>query len=582
MSAPVYVPKWLIVGFLAAVGCLAGWMLGAGQLLTANAAPNPASTAPAPRDSGPPVVEGATTAPAQSPGAPGPAPPAAANVASPSPTVPSAGVASTVNSTIRIVPVPGGYLGEAITPNSTIRINPVTSVPNVPVVPPVTGMPPPFLSPVTGMPPSFFPPVTGMPPPFFSPMAGMQPSFFSPVTGMPPPFFSPVTGMPPPFFPPVTGMPPPFFSPMAGMQPSFFPPVTGMHPSFFPPVTPIGAWGPPQPLPPLVSPPLFAANLWNPLPGARSRGVAFSEWESYRSDVAGRNILLTTDDSNFFRDRFGKLNANTGDIDASGLNVIDSTDAIIRGSESADEAPYQTVAAALVDLASEGNGDNGGAPSDDDDDDDDDDDEGGDEDVDEFAPAAEAPEANGDIPPGVAVPAPIGTQSTQGTQPSSPTSPTRSPTQATQPSSPTSPAPSPGAATAAVVPPPNIQTNIPYFYIGGDDDDVAGGESTSGPNAGFDFPYTTWSNNVRPDVATAVHTDEGTTLASGSDAIVIGADGYDDDDNRAVGENIVMTRDDGNVVVGGVGDVNAQIGDAEQGVLVMDVNRTAIQGGGAY
>ena len=85
-----------------------------------------------------------------------------------------------------------------------------------------------------------------------------------------------------------------------------------------------------------------------------------------------------------------------------------------------------------------------------------------------------------------------------------------------------------------------------------------------------------------PETSTAVHTDEGTTLASGSDAIVIGADGYDDDDNRAVGENIVITRDDGNVVIGGVGNVNAQIGDAEQGVLVMDVDRTFIQGGGAY
>jgi hypothetical protein len=43
--------------------------------------------------------------------------------------------------------------------------------------------------------------------------------------------------------------------------------------------------------------------------------------------------------------------------------------------------------------------------------------------------------------------------------------------------------------------------------------------------------------------------------------MVIDADGYDDD-NRATGENIVITRDDGNVVIGGTGDVNAQIEDS--------------------
>ena len=131
-----------------------------------------------------------------------------------------------------------------------------------------------------------------------------------------------------------------------------FAPVTGVGTwPIFAPVTGIGSWGPPQPLPPLVSPPLFAANLWNPLPGATSRGVSFAEWESYRTDVAGRNILVTTDDSNFFRDRYGLINANTGDIDASGLNVIDATDSVIREASPADEAPWQTMAAALVDLA---------------------------------------------------------------------------------------------------------------------------------------------------------------------------------------------------------------------------------------
>jgi hypothetical protein len=102
------------------------------------------------------------------------------------------------------------------------------------------------------------------------------------------------------------------------------------------------------------------------------------------------------------------------------------------------------------------------------------------------------------------------------------------------------------------------------------------------PEEGFDFPYTTWARQINAGAASAVHTDEGTTLASGADALVIGGDGYDDDDNRALGEDITITRDDGNVIVGGIGDANSQVGDSEQGAVIMDVTRTYIQGGGAY
>ena len=100
----------------------------------------------------------------------------------------------------------------------------------------------------------------------------------------------------------------------------------------------------------LQIPPFYTEQLFAPLPGAQTRGVGISEWESYRTDVAGKDILVTTDDSNFFRDRNGKLNGNTGDTDASGLNVTDATDSVIYGTESADEAPWQTVAQALVDI----------------------------------------------------------------------------------------------------------------------------------------------------------------------------------------------------------------------------------------
>jgi hypothetical protein len=253
----------------------------------------------------------------------------------------------------------------------------------------------------------------------------------------------------------------------------------------------------------------------NPLPGAKSRGVAFSEWESYRTDAAGQNILVTTDDSNFFRDRDGKLNGNTGDTDASGLNVTDAADSVILGTESADQAPWQ------VDPPS-----GSGAPA-----------SGATQDSgDGVVEAPDAPDAN----PGSGV--------TTG-----PTVPTAVPIQTT-----------PAATAAVAIARPR------------------GGGSTTPSSDGSDFPYYAWVRNANSNVATSVHTDEGTTLASGADAFVIGGDGYDDDDNRAAGNNIVITRDDDNVVIGGTGDVNAQIGDSEQGAVIMGVQRVFVKGGGAY
>jgi hypothetical protein len=288
-------------------------------------------------------------------------------------------------------------------------------------------------------------------------------------------------------------------------------------------------------------------NLFTPLPGAKSRGVSFSEWESYRTDLAGRNIIATTDDSNVFVNRIGKLNGNTGDTDASGLNITDATDSVIRGTESADEAPYQTIAQAIVDIATAHRTDLqdlAGSESDDDGDANDPDPGANEEDAPATptSPSVSGSDAVGDTDTGDAAPPPAAA----GTPDAAP--------------APVSAAP---VATAA-----NVET------------DAGGGGDSA--NEGYDFPYVTWINAISANAASAVHTDEGTTLASGQDALVVGGDGYDDDDNRVAGENIVITRDDGNVVLGGAGDVNAQIGDSEQGAVIMDVHRVSIQGGGAY
>ena len=136
-----------------------------------------------------------------------------------------------------------------------------------------------------------------------------------------------------------------------------------------------------------------------------------------------------------------------------------------------------------------------------------------------------------------------------------------------------------GAAAAVVAPPPDRTDEDTDDEVDPDDDDDADEDD---PNDGFDFPYADWMQQIAADPRPRYTPTKARRLASGADALVIGADGYDDDDNRAAGENIVITRDDGNVVIGGTGDVNAQIGDSEQGAVIMGVTRTFIKGGGAY
>jgi hypothetical protein len=305
----------------------------------------------------------------------------------------------------------------------------------------------------------------------------------------------------------------------------------------------------------LEIPPFLPQNLFTPLPGAKSRGVSFSEWESYRTDLAGRNIIATTDDSNVFVNRIGKLNGNTGDTDASGLNVTDATDSVIRGTESADEPPYQTVSQAVVDIATANPADLqdlAGSDSDDDGD------------------------ANNPDPGANPEDRPVATPTTRPSSAPSPAVSGNDPSGDTDTGDPAFPT----AVAGASVTQPATPSAAPVATAGYVETDASGGSDST--NEGYDFPYVTWTNAISGDVASAVHTDEGTTLASGQDALVVGGDGYDDDDNRVAGENIVLTRDDGNVVLGGAGDVNGQIGDSEQGAVIMDVHRVFIQGGGAY
>ena len=75
-------------------------------------------------------------------------------------------------------------------------------------------------------------------------------------------------------------------------------------------------------------------------------------------------------------------------------------------------------------------------------------------------------------------------------------------------------------------------------------------------------------------------TDEGASGATGKNAFVVGADGYDDVSIRSHGRNDIVTYDDSNVTIGGEGKVNAQIGDSDTGGgVVMGIRGSDVRAG---
>jgi hypothetical protein len=77
--------------------------------------------------------------------------------------------------------------------------------------------------------------------------------------------------------------------------------------------------------------------------------------------------------------------------------------------------------------------------------------------------------------------------------------------------------------------------------------------------------------------------DDATTSASGHNPLVIGGDGYDDLAVRSAGNRNIITYDDSNVVIGGTGGVNAQIGDSDTGgAVVMGIHDSQVVAGNAF
>lgn len=80
--------------------------------------------------------------------------------------------------------------------------------------------------------------------------------------------------------------------------------------------------------------------------------------------------------------------------------------------------------------------------------------------------------------------------------------------------------------------------------------------------------------------AGATVSDEGASTATGSHSLVVGADGYDDVSIRSQGDGNITTYDDSNLVIGGTGHVNAQIGDSDTGgTVVMGIHGSDVSGG---
>ena len=112
----------------------------------------------------------------------------------------------------------------------------------------------------------------------------------------------------------------------------------------------------------------------------------------------------------------------------------------------------------------------------------------------------------------------------------------------------------------------------------GDDDDADDDESDDGDISDPVEPPETREEADSTREAAGSGIDP--TQAPPGDSLVIGGDGYDDLGIRVEGEDQIITYDDSNVVIGGTGDVNAQIGDSDTGGTVsMHTVDSEVEGG---
>ncbi|MFI6424731.1 hypothetical protein [Promicromonospora sp. NPDC050880] len=216
------------------------------------------------------------------------------------------------------------------------------------------------------------------------------------------------------------------------------------------------------------------------LGSAGDRPIAISGFEDHSVSVVGDDQVVTYDDSNVFLGRDGRINANTGDTDSSGLNAVDVTGSVVRSGNSGDAEDTE---------------------DEEEDEQEDDEQDDGDDGEDEEVTARQSTGKSG-------------AHRDRG-----------------------------GPAGAFVGP-------------------VAGPVASPAP------------------AGQATVTDEGESSATGRGALVVGADGFDDVSVRSRGHRNVVTYDDSNVVIGGTGPVNTQIGDSDTGgAVVMGVHGSDVRAG---
>jgi hypothetical protein len=114
---------------------------------------------------------------------------------------------------------------------------------------------------------------------------------------------------------------------------------------------------------------------------------------------------------------------------------------------------------------------------------------------------------------------------------------------------------------------------------------VRSGLSTDGGNGGDVVALRAGARaktpaHPRADGTAAVVDDDSATTATGADPLVIGGDGYDNLGIHAIGHRNIVTYDDSNLVNGGAGKVNAEIGDSDTGgAVVMGIDHSDVAAG---